>query len=90
MTNCHMYQAKYALYISPDGNVNNGITSFNVSNTYFDSTTTHHIFFGGKVKNVEPLPGGNTTKIYREFLFSNCYFRDCSSSSILVNTLLML
>ena len=78
MTNCHMYQAKFwcLVYISPDGDVNNGITTLVVSNTYFDTTTTNHIRFAGKVKKMLPLPGGNTTKIYREFLFSCCYFRD--------------
>lgn len=75
--NCHIYQAKYDLWLEPDGIGNNGITSLFTSNTYFDTSTTASVRIGGTVLNSGT--SDVTAKVYKELSFSNCFFRDTTS-----------
>ena len=77
ITNSHIYQAKYGIYIEPDGAQNNGVTTLMASNLYIDQVTTSHVYFGGKVSGDSSLEH----KYYHTFEFSNCFFRDCGDDS---------
>jgi hypothetical protein len=79
LTNTHMYNAEHAVFINPDGINNNTIATLQFNNSYFDTTIGPSVQIAGKILN-----SGTGIKVYKEIMFSNCFFRESTNNHVRV------